>query len=845
VSDVIAPLGALFRHANGREPDLDEILILSFNHDLAFFERAILGPAQLTGARVTIVADAAMAHHDVYAVRRAGTAYLPGLARCRGSFHPKLLVLASEGRATVGVGSGNLSMAGWQGNDELWSWHHATAGEGSAVVAQAGGWLRALAASASVAVGRQAAEALRRVGALLAGLNGDDGSCRLVETLTAPVLDQLPVGPVDELNVYAPFYDPNAAALSALVDRLRPAKVRVAYQPSQTRINGAAVAALDPDEVRELPEARYRHGKLIEWAVGGARWALTGSANISAAALLKTVPGGGNVELGVIAPVEQSLFPDGVAATRSHLATVQYRGMAPTTGPPTLILAATRTRDGVELELVRPLPSAGRVELSEADWPPDRWHPVLEAHAGHADLLIPDAPGGSRVRLRLADGSVSAVAWVVDPRRVQQTRAATRSGPKPPDLSDVFADVGAAEKFFELNLQRQQTTAPPTGHVARTGTTTSTTHDIESWEEYLDRCAGRVGAYGIAFSLGLRLPAEDDIPAGASGGNWDDDEPGGNEDRPEGDTPDQVQIEEPPRVEAPSLWKATDRVRARYRTFARRLVHDWVAPEPLERLVALRSVLLLVAGGAWDQSDEDWRPLVLDAVEKLSDGDREAEYGEAAGSLALLALSIVKGSLGRESQAITARYNQVIAHTADLLVEADHNRIGEYAQGLERRFLASSRPDIAFEVLERLTGDELDLALEDLRDKGFQVERSGRVFDLTKPVTDPVMNSVLALTAIDSVAPIAVRCSSASGAFANVLWRPPDAVVINSPKPGAVWCRHYRYPDRRRLGTDARLEGRLDNDRCVATTTVRDPLPPIAVELLEHLGLPGPLPPAC
>jgi hypothetical protein len=832
MSDALAPLGALFRHTSGPNAGADEILILSFNHDLAFFERAVLGPAQLTGARVSIVADAAMAHHDVYAVHRAGIAYLPGLARCAGSFHPKLFVMASEERATVGVGSGNLSMAGWQGNDELWSWHHATTAEGSAVVASVGRWLQALADA--VTVGRQAADALRRVGRMLGRLAAHDPRCALVDSLRVPIIEQLPRGPVDELNVYAPFYDPKGSALAALISRLQPATVRVAYQPSQTRINGATVAALDVDEIRELPESRYRHGKLIEWTIDGTRWALTGSANVSSAALLKTVPSGGNVELGVITPIENTLFPDGAVATKSHLASVEYRGMPTTVGPPTLILAATRTPEGVELELVRPTPLAGRVEFSAADWPPDQWQPVLEVRAGEAHLLLRDAPGGSRVRLRLADGSISSVAWVTDPQRVQQTRAAARTGPKSPDLADVFADVAAAERFFELHLQRQKAHTTPSGHAARASSKIAAP---ESWEEYLDRCAGRVGAYTIAFSLGLPLSRRQQDSPPLPARDWDDDEPSTDEESLEGDTAESLTIDEGRRLVAPPLWKAAQRVRARYRTVARQLVHGWVAPEPIERLLALRSVLLLVAGGAWDQADEDWRPLVLDAVEKLSVPNGEAEYQEAAGSLAVLALSVVKGSVSRDSSSMTTRYKQVVTRTEDLLVEADNDRIGEYAQGLERRFPASSRPDIAIGVVERMTADGLEVAHEELRDQGFQVQRFGRVFDLTKPVTDPVMNSVLALAAIEDVAPIAVRSESPNGAFANVLWRPPDAVVISSPKVGAVWCRHYVYPDRRHLGTDARLEGRLSNDRCVATTTVNQPLPTIALELLELLGL--------
>ncbi|MGW7447630.1 hypothetical protein [Kitasatospora sp. NPDC054795] len=46
-------------------------------------------------------------------------------------------------------------------------------------------------------------------------------------------------------------------------------------------------------EARKSPyDDRYRHGKLIEWAVDGQRWALTCSPNLSAAALLRSVPDG-------------------------------------------------------------------------------------------------------------------------------------------------------------------------------------------------------------------------------------------------------------------------------------------------------------------------------------------------------------------------------------------------------------------------------------------------------------------------------------------------------------------------------------------------------------------------
>lgn len=839
MSGVLAPLGALFRHTRSSAPEADEILLLSFNHDLAFFEKAALAVVQLTGARITVVADAAMAHHDVYAVRRAGTAYLPGLAHCSGSFHPKLVVVASADRATVGVGSGNLSMAGWQGNDELWSWHHATAEVGSTVIPAVGNWLSALAGPVSVST--PVAEALRRIGALLAGFLTNDDASRLVDTLSGPIIDQLPAGPVDELNVYAPFFDPNAAALSALIERLEPVVLRVGYQPTMTKINGAAVAELigAKGEIRALPEERYRHGKVIEWVASGQRWALTGSANISAAALLSTVSSGGNVELGVIAPTDDTLMPAGAVTAAAHLASVEYKATTPSAGPVTVVLAATRSPNGVDLEFVRPLRSAGRIEVSEVNWPPDYWEPIASVITGQPGTVVRDAPGGSRIRVRFDDGSLSAVAWVTDLARVQRTRAAVRSGPRPPELGEVFSDVAAAEKFFQLNLDRQKSIPAPQLYAEGTRTGGRALPTVESWEEYLDRCAGRVGAYTFAFSFGLPLPTQQaDHSVQVRVSDWDDDTLDDDAEALEGDTTEDADIDEQRRLVSPQLSQAQERVRSRYRSFARRMIHDWVAPDPQERLLALRSALLLVAGGAWDYTEEDWRPLVLDGIEQLLIEDAGPKYAEAAASLGLLALSIVKNTLSSWGRGLVeGRYARTLDRVADVLIEANPERVAEYADGLTRRFPASARPEIAMAIAERLTADELDNALDDLADQGVAVERAGRIVDLTKPVPDPLLGALWALAAIEEAAPLAVRCASTDGRFVNVLWRPPDLVVIESTKPGARWTRHYRYKAGRRPGADIRLNSRLDGDWCVATTSVREPLPAIATELLDELGV--------
>jgi len=101
----------------------DEVLALTYTFNAAFWEQTALSIARQLRARVTVVADAAMATVDPRAVRKAGITYFDGraIAHKGGAFHPKLFVIAEPRKAVVAVGSGNLSLPGWHGNAEMWT----------------------------------------------------------------------------------------------------------------------------------------------------------------------------------------------------------------------------------------------------------------------------------------------------------------------------------------------------------------------------------------------------------------------------------------------------------------------------------------------------------------------------------------------------------------------------------------------------------------------------------------------------------------------------------------------------------------------------------------------------
>ena len=242
-----SPLSLLMEEEEYGDRQAEEILLLSFTEDLGFFESFALGVAQACGARVTVVGDASVATYDPRAVRRAGRSYLPGHAACRGAFHPKVMVIIGPSRVTAAIGSGNVTLAGWQANAELWTVLRGDTGECPMLLGDLAAWLRGL--SEHVRFSWGVPDALGRVAAGLDALlertsELADLGLQLVSTSTGSILRQLPPGPVEELAVCAPFHDPGANALRELCERFQPGRLLVSYQPNFTQIDGRALDAL-------------------------------------------------------------------------------------------------------------------------------------------------------------------------------------------------------------------------------------------------------------------------------------------------------------------------------------------------------------------------------------------------------------------------------------------------------------------------------------------------------------------------------------------------------------------------------------------------------------------------
>ncbi|MFI7492993.1 zinc-ribbon domain-containing protein [Micromonospora echinaurantiaca] len=411
VVTVPSPLPYIFAEEKHADRQAREALFCTFNADLGFFERAVLGVTQATGARVTVVGDLRMSNPDPRAARNAGSRYVHGLAvppTAGRAFHPKLTVIVGPARALVAVGSGNLSVGRWHLNAETWTIAAADRDRCPWLVVDAAEWLRSVARLC--AISPPAADAMGRTAAALEALSGGqvvDTGHRLVHTSDDPIIDQLPATPVECLRLYAPFHDERAEAIQELLLRLTPARVTLALQSGhRTVLQPEAIARVIDDlgidlEVVEDRHRSYRDGKLVE-AIGddGVCWTLTGSPNLSSAALLKSVADGGNVELGVLAQPSASLFPGGVPIRLDEVPAVRISATNHVDkATAAALLAATRAADGLHVTFARPTPCPVRV-VASAHTDFDTWVDVGAVPEGAVQHLIAgvDLPGGSRVR---------------------------------------------------------------------------------------------------------------------------------------------------------------------------------------------------------------------------------------------------------------------------------------------------------------------------------------------------------------------------------------------------------------------------------------------------------------
>lgn len=818
-----------------------EAFFLTFNVDLGFFEARLLGLLRATGARVTVVADATVWDPDTRAVRHAGRSYHLGLCDSRAAFHPKVMVLVGPKRAIAAVGSGNLTMGGWQYNSELLTVFTGNTDGMPTAFTDVLDLLSSLVDSD--VLDPIAAKAARRtitaLDALLKAAPAVDTSHRVHASWDGALIDRLPTGPVAELHLSAAFHDPAASAIRHLLDRLQPRMVQVAVQPGWTHLDPAvldnvlasyaattgATCDLFRDPTSEgSPDARYRHGKLIEWVTdNGERHAMTGSPNLSYAALIADVDSGGNHEVAVTGPSTRSLFPGGEKISAAEIPTLLVNNDdagRPQTSTSTRAIAAVLTSDGqgIDVYLNCVATASARVEISPHSDSPDAWSPIGEIRNGQRTGYFRFvAPAGSRIRCAIEDPDTvlhvpTAPVYVTDLRRVaarsvsdKRTSRAHRAvaadlfGEDIALLDSLRADLATFAK--DAAQSKRPTLGRETLPTSDGGLGRARGDDrTEPWLWLQNQTVQRYGTNLAAWLLALPQ-----LAATSSGGEvpWLDKINDDTEVGLETEDTDTATAEVLATTIGSDASEAIDHdsdreaIKAARRKWAQKSA-EVAAELPIDsRIFVLRLILAFWSAGNWPEDDTEPFSLTRNLIRSIAnaiDAD-PPELGERVGALVAVALTVMRQRINAAvSDEKALRFREAAEIARPMLERLTEEAVELYVTGLRTGHEGTLLPGhVTDAIADLLPGDPLAVLEDQMLERGHEVTRPApNHLVIHGSYSTPEKVALEALGMAEEHDHIAVWAVNDHGDWSLAAWVRPELVTVN--KRGNIdprW-RHQR-----------------------------------------------------
>lgn len=396
-------------------------LICTYGADLTFFETRLLGQLAQIPLRIVLADDGQLSETLAESARTgqrhrlANKAYVAAPVRHPRAAHGKLIALLGPSTGLIAVGSGNLGYEGYAAPGELWHVY--------AYSDQRPEHLQEFAAARAHVDGLAqrgmldppVAELLQTAWSQSPWVPpAPDSPPALRSSLADPIIEQLRAdvdGPVDELIAHAPFHDADCAALQTLIERFQPQRTRLLLTDAtsadpasiQSVMRSAPGSVLERVQVKSEPGA-YIHAKWVHLIHGDSETLLTGSANLSRTALLRSATNG-NVELGVITHGERGAFD----SLYSHLERSKIDD------PASLKISYQGAPPGDPVEAPHPILLWSRLDAARLTLAFDRSIPdgtsiQVEDHAGHTVGWTSMELDGAQVRLTLARDSADRLA---------------------------------------------------------------------------------------------------------------------------------------------------------------------------------------------------------------------------------------------------------------------------------------------------------------------------------------------------------------------------------------------------------------------------------------------------
>ena len=435
------------------QDDVTNVVILSHNIDFVFIQSMVLRALRRCGnPKLTIFVDFQCAMQSfaeqAEVLDSLGIRYrvVPVTLEPSYRFHPKAVFLSGPKKATLFVGSGNVTYGGWRENGEVWV-HYDSEEDGAGPFLAFREYvlkiIKLVPQNRSVRTELEEAfdstthrwvVAKEEFANLLGRVAGE-------KPLTEQISDRLAGKQIDLLTVCTPYYDDHAKALKELIELFKASRVHVLCQPGHCGLRKSAVAPIKRritlrsievvrSERDEEHRSRFIHAKFYAFDRGNEVTVVAGSANCSRAAL--TASGRlGNAELVAIHTMSRKDFRERFFDELEFLAT-----------EPTLLEAVDDPDetpfDQAPLRLQAAHFDAGilwlayhrRPEITITDCICDeKSRPVQDLGDGSAKVVADQAPRNVMLRGQLAREVIcSNLIWVHNERELRSTGTARTLG---------------------------------------------------------------------------------------------------------------------------------------------------------------------------------------------------------------------------------------------------------------------------------------------------------------------------------------------------------------------------------------------------------------------------------
>ena len=295
--------------------DCEVAFFTTFNYDISFFEKSILPTLSKNKTRICIFADSKKLKEAIAESTsdKMGSCYYVHPFVMDKTFHPKLILLLKKDSAKLIVSSANLTHSSYYANNEIFQAYAYNEKDNQYVglITEAFDFFKVLANKADDEyIDEQIKFAISNYPYLQEKKVSND-SPTLLTSYYESIANQLTNVIADDIKtikVAVPFYDEDLAALKYLKNKYKNANINLYVQDckstfpldkySEQLINNIQIFKTVNNNTHD--NNRFYHGKVFSFASDAKEYALFGSANFSASALLRSYVEGGNIEASIL-----------------------------------------------------------------------------------------------------------------------------------------------------------------------------------------------------------------------------------------------------------------------------------------------------------------------------------------------------------------------------------------------------------------------------------------------------------------------------------------------------------------------------------------------------------------